>query len=287
MPGTRVLVKKRVPDSVQDTDLPMMCQRRHRTVFRVAAQFVGQIRKLGAAGFVSNARESSPDVTRPAQVFEIHGTGGSIQIETPGHCPTLVAAPPRRPHPLCLHHGWSTYFPVPDECYRFLENWTSEARRVRCVWCFRHHSVGRLTFSVQPPGQPRRKLKSPNAQVTVNGKTTEYPLAPYDYMAGYPQCNQHGFYYEVEALHRCLAKGYRETPQVRPAPTLYSRSCRCSVQPHLYISSMYSFGCSYRCRRSCSLSCRDSLQEKTAPSGLRAAHARGLVALGDYTSDAV
>ena len=50
-------------------------------------------------------------------------------------------------------------------------------------------------------------------QVTVNGETTEYPLVPYPYMGGYPQCNQHGFYYEVEAVHRCLAKGLRETPQ--------------------------------------------------------------------------
>jgi hypothetical protein len=31
----------------------------------------------------------------------------------------------------------------------------------------------------------------------VNGATSEYPLEPYPYFGGYPQCNQHGFYYEV------------------------------------------------------------------------------------------
>ena len=76
-------------------------------------------------------------------------------------------------------------------------------------------------------------------KVTVNGDTFEYPLVPYPYFDGCkppplelpatccsawlaqnasrppadPQCNQHGFYYEVEAVHRCLAKGLRETPQ--------------------------------------------------------------------------
>jgi hypothetical protein len=39
-------------------------------------------------------------------------------------------------------------------------------------------------------------------KVTVNGETTEYP-----------QCNQHGFFYEVEAIHRVLANGLRECPQ--------------------------------------------------------------------------
>jgi predicted dehydrogenase len=57
-------------------------------------------------------------------------------------------------------------------------------------------------------------------KVTVNGVTTEYPLAPYPYMGGYPQCNQHGFYYEVEAVHRCIAKGLRETPQHSRADSL-------------------------------------------------------------------
>jgi hypothetical protein len=57
-------------------------------------------------------------------------------------------------------------------------------------------------------------------KVTVNGVTTEYPLEKYTYFGGYPQCNQHGFYYEVEAVHRCLAKGLRETPQHTRADSL-------------------------------------------------------------------
>ncbi len=57
-------------------------------------------------------------------------------------------------------------------------------------------------------------------KVTINGVTTEYPLVPYPYMGGYPQCNQHGFYYEVEAVHRCIARGLRETPQHSRADSL-------------------------------------------------------------------
>ena len=57
-------------------------------------------------------------------------------------------------------------------------------------------------------------------KVTVNGVTTEYPLEPYPYFGGYPQCNQHGFYYEVEAVHRCLKAGLRETPQHTRADSL-------------------------------------------------------------------
>eukprot|EP01051_Picozoa_sp_SAG22_P010745 SAG22_NODE_984_length_6161_cov_19.034807_3_plen_128_part_00 len=57
-------------------------------------------------------------------------------------------------------------------------------------------------------------------KVTVNGETFEYPLAPYAYFGGYPQCNQHGFYYEVEAVHRCLKNGLRETPQHTRADSL-------------------------------------------------------------------
>ena len=56
--------------------------------------------------------------------------------------------------------------------------------------------------------------------VTVNGATFEYPLERYSYFGGYPQCNQHGFYYEVEAVHRCLANGLRETPQHTRADSL-------------------------------------------------------------------
>ena len=33
-------------------------------------------------------------------------------------------------------------------------------------------------------------------------------------------CWQHGFYYEVEAIHRCLANGLRETPQHTRADSL-------------------------------------------------------------------
>eukprot|EP01052_Picozoa_sp_SAG31_P025759 SAG31_NODE_2280_length_6025_cov_8.850321_4_plen_206_part_00 len=69
------------------------------------------------------------------------------------------------------------------------------------------------TIVIETPGHCPTK-------VTVNGVTTEYPLAPYDYMGGYPQCNQHGFYYEVEAVHRCIARGLRETPQHSRADSL-------------------------------------------------------------------
>ena len=57
-------------------------------------------------------------------------------------------------------------------------------------------------------------------KVTVNGTLFEYPLEPYRYFRGYPQCNQHGFFYEVEAVHRCLAKGLREIPQHTRADSL-------------------------------------------------------------------
>ena len=57
-------------------------------------------------------------------------------------------------------------------------------------------------------------------KVTVNGQTTEYPLPAYSFAGGYPQCNQHGFFYEVEAIHRCLAHGLRELPQHTRADSL-------------------------------------------------------------------
>eukprot|EP01049_Picozoa_sp_SAG25_P011099 SAG25_NODE_1304_length_3350_cov_3.050446_2_plen_111_part_00 len=56
--------------------------------------------------------------------------------------------------------------------------------------------------------------------MTVNGESYEYPLPAYAYKGGYPQCNQHGFFYEVEAVHRCLAQGLRELPQHTRADSL-------------------------------------------------------------------
>jgi dihydrodiol dehydrogenase / D-xylose 1-dehydrogenase (NADP) len=48
----------------------------------------------------------------------------------------------------------------------------------------------------------------------------EYPLHDYTFLGGYPQCNQHGFFYEVEAMHRILGNGLRECPQHTKADTL-------------------------------------------------------------------
>ena len=61
-------------------------------------------------------------------------------------------------------------------------------------------------------------------KVTVNGETTEYPLPAYGFRGGYPQCNQHGFFYEVEAIHRVLANGLRECPQYTASTLERSRS---------------------------------------------------------------
>lgn len=57
-------------------------------------------------------------------------------------------------------------------------------------------------------------------KVTINGETVEYPLPAYDFKGGYPQCNQHGFFYQIEAVHRALANGLRECPQHTRADSL-------------------------------------------------------------------
>lgn len=57
-------------------------------------------------------------------------------------------------------------------------------------------------------------------KVTINGVMAEYPLPAYDFRGGYPQCNQHGFFYEIEAVHRALANNLRECPQHTRADSL-------------------------------------------------------------------
>jgi dihydrodiol dehydrogenase / D-xylose 1-dehydrogenase (NADP) len=57
-------------------------------------------------------------------------------------------------------------------------------------------------------------------KVTINGETVEYPLPAYSFKGGYPQCNQHGFFYQIEAVHRILANDLRECPQHTRADSL-------------------------------------------------------------------
>ena len=88
------------------------------------------------------------------------------------------------------------------------------------------------TVTIHAPGHCPTK-------VTINGDTYEYPLEKYPYFGGYPQCNQHGFYYEVEAVHRCLAKDLRETPQHTRADSLqliYSELMHYAARAHRHRS---------------------------------------------------
>jgi hypothetical protein len=82
--------------------------------------------------------------------------------------------------------------------------------------------------------------------VTVNGESYEYPLPAYAYKGGYPQCNQHGFFYEVEAVHRCLAQGLREL-QVLGTTHLRSLSMATEILNWLIFTCDFEIGSAQLC----------------------------------------
>eukprot|EP01048_Picozoa_sp_COSAG05_P005026 COSAG05_NODE_289_length_12065_cov_9.271519_3_plen_113_part_00 len=87
---------------------------------------------------------------------------GYIQIETPGHCPTKVTV-----------NGVTTEYPLPP--YRSAITPT-----------FYLYSTSRAIHGI--------------VNLTVFLFCMGFGDHPYSYMGGYPQCNQHGFFYEVEAV---------------------------------------------------------------------------------------
>ena len=81
------------------------------------------------------------------------------------------------------------------------------------------HCPTRVTIRVPPPNGVPSRYRTANAPAPV--QHFEYPL-PGTVSIPRASPNQHGFLYQAEAIHRCLAAGLRECPQYNQEESLHA-----------------------------------------------------------------
>ena len=81
------------------------------------------------------------------------------------------------------------------------------------------HCPTRITIRVSPPNGVPSRYRTANAPAPV--QHFEYPLpGSVSIPTAFP--NQHGFLYQAEAVHRCLAAGLRQCPQYNQDESLHA-----------------------------------------------------------------
>ena len=89
------------------------------------------------------------------------------------------------------------------------------------------HCPTDITIRVPPPNGVPSRYRSRNAASPE--QRFDYPLPGNVSMArAFP--NQHGFLYQAEAVHRCLAAGLRECPQYGQADSLHAMDLLTRIQ---------------------------------------------------------
>eukprot|EP01052_Picozoa_sp_SAG31_P037605 SAG31_NODE_4883_length_2886_cov_1.720488_3_plen_416_part_00 len=134
-----------------------------------------------------------------AERTEFVGTTGRITLEPPAHCPTTVlvrTAPPdlvpttqAGTEPLGFRPHGTDYTPLAGGFSTMQDNWPRTRR-----------------FDYPLPG-PAGKPAPAGSRWSVDGGATKYK----GWKWGYP--NQHGFVYQAQAVHRCIAAGLTGCPQ--------------------------------------------------------------------------
>ena len=81
------------------------------------------------------------------------------------------------------------------------------------------HCPTRLSIRIPPPNGVPSQYRTQNAPAPL--QYFEYPL-PGSVAMGRSSPNQHGFLYQAEAVHRCLAAGLRQCPQYDKAESLHA-----------------------------------------------------------------
>ena len=89
------------------------------------------------------------------------------------------------------------------------------------------HCPTRLTIRVPPPGGVPSRYRTRNEPAPE--QRYEYPLPPSVSIRS-PFPNQHGFLYQAEAVHRCLAAGLRECPQYGKQESLHAMDLLTQIQ---------------------------------------------------------
>jgi dihydrodiol dehydrogenase / D-xylose 1-dehydrogenase (NADP) len=134
-----------------------------------------------------------------AERTEFVGTMGRITLEPPAHCPTtllirtvpsnLVPTTQAGTDPLGFRPGGTDYTPLGEGYSVLQDEWPVTQR-----------------FDYPLPG-PAGKPAPAGSRWSVDGGLTEYN----GWAWGYP--NQHGFVYQAQAVHRCIAAGLKGCPQ--------------------------------------------------------------------------
>ena len=81
------------------------------------------------------------------------------------------------------------------------------------------HCPTRISIRIPPPNGVPSQYRTGNAPAPLH--YFEYPL-PGSVAMARSSPNQHGFLYQVEAVHRCLAAGLRQCPQYNKEESLHS-----------------------------------------------------------------
>ena len=81
------------------------------------------------------------------------------------------------------------------------------------------HCPTRITIRIPPPNGVASRYRTANAPAPT--QHFEYPL-PAAVRIPKASPNQHGFLYQAEAIHRCLASGLRECPQYNQEESLHA-----------------------------------------------------------------
>jgi dihydrodiol dehydrogenase / D-xylose 1-dehydrogenase (NADP) len=81
------------------------------------------------------------------------------------------------------------------------------------------HCPTRISIRIPPPNGVPSQYRTRNAPAPLH--YFEYPL-PGSVAMGRSSPNQHGFLYQAEAVHRCLAAGLRQCPQYNKEESLHA-----------------------------------------------------------------
>ena len=140
----------------------------------------------------------------------------------PRAIPTAVTAAGRRPGGAIIEYGPEKCavltFP-PFNC-ELVETTEIIGREGRITLGQPAHSPTAITIRIPPPGHVPSRYRTANAPAPA--LHFEYPLPGSVSLPKWASPNQHGFLYQAEAVHRCLAAGLRQCPQYDKQESLHA-----------------------------------------------------------------
>ena len=136
--------------------------------------------------------------------------------------PTGITTAGHRPGGAIVEYG-------PDKCAvltfpprgsEFVETTEIIGREGRITLERPAHAPTTITVRIPPPGGVPSQYRTANAPAPV--QRFEYPLPGAVSLPERAYPNQHGFLYQAEAVHRCLAAGLRQCPQYDRQESLHA-----------------------------------------------------------------